>query len=324
MIKKIVFDWRIKLLLEKIVSFFPFGLDYKLYSYFGHKFIDVAVPSTDERIEKGIKNLELIKEQTKIEYQKKHVLELGTGLQGVDILLFYILGCSKIITLDHIMHLRKDLMTLAVDSLKKRLGDISKRFNQNVIALKERIGRIKTDGSLNDLLSSCKIFAYNGVVPKLENIGNKSVDIFYSESCLQRIPMQNLNKIFEVLPLILSENAISFHRIDSNDFNSMYFKNLWRLNYLKYSDFIWSIMTAEKFNSQNRLRENQFISLLESAGLNTLYVESGRREKDIEKLENFPLAKRFQGIELEEIAIAHSKVISTKAPVKKVIRKLDA
>jgi len=324
MIRKIVFDWRIKFLLEKIVSFLPFGLDYKLYSYFGHKFIDVGTADTDERIEKGLQNLELIREKKNFEYQNKTVLELGTGLQGVDILLFYTLGCRKIITLDHIIHLRKDLMIIAINSLRKRIEDISKRFDQHINSLKERMERVKIDGSLDDLLSSCNIFAYDGIVPNLDDIGHKSVDFFYSESCLQRIPFRNLKKIFEVLPSILSDTAVSFHRIDCKDFNSIYFKNLWDLNYLKYSDFLWSLMTTEKFNNQNRLREYEFISLLESAGLNTLYVESGRREKDVEKLKNFPLAKRFQGIKLEEIAIAYSKVISTKAPVIEQIRKMNA
>ncbi len=41
MIKRIFFDWRIKIFLEKTTSFMPFGYDYKMYSHFGHKFLDI-------------------------------------------------------------------------------------------------------------------------------------------------------------------------------------------------------------------------------------------------------------------------------------------
>jgi len=61
MIRKIVFDWRVKLFLEKMVSFIPLGYDYKLYSYFGHKFLHIKNSNPTQRIEKGLANLELIK-----------------------------------------------------------------------------------------------------------------------------------------------------------------------------------------------------------------------------------------------------------------------
>ena len=121
--------------------------------------------------------------------------------------------------------------------------------------------------------------------------------------------------IFQILPKITSTKAISFHRLDTNDFNSMYFDNLWCLRYLKYSDFIWSLMTAEKYNNQNRLREFEFIKIFENAGFNTLYIESKVSKKDIDKLSKIKLLKKYSKIPKKELAITQSKIISTRKNV---------
>lgn len=321
MIRKMAFDWRIKLFLEKMVSVLPFGYDYNLYSYFGHKFLKIKNYDPAPRIEKGLQNLELIRKITGFKCEDAIILELGTGLSGVDILLFYMLGAHRIITLDHKIHLKKELMVSVIRCLYEKLDDVGIRFDQDVEKLQYRLDSIKTNGSLEDLLASCNIFAYSGIIPNIDIVGDNSVDLLYSESCLQRIPTPNLEKIFEILPALICETAISFNRTDTKDFNSIYFKRLWGLDYLRYNDLTWSLMTAEKFNNQNRLRECEFIRLLESAGLNTLYVESFVKPEDVEKLKSFRVAKRFEGIPLEELAIVASKIISVKPYVKEPIHK---
>jgi len=119
-------------------------------------------------------------------------------LHGIDILLFYILGAEKIITLDHEIHLKKELMISAIRCLSEILENIRIRFDQDIERLRYRLNRIKVNGSLEDLLGSCNIFAYNGIIPDISVIAANSVDLVYSESCLQRIPTHNLQKIFRI------------------------------------------------------------------------------------------------------------------------------
>ena len=111
------------------------------------------------------------------------------------------------------------------------------------------------------------------------------------------------------VPLYL--NQVDKGNSSSQLINSIYFKKLWGLNYLKYSNFAWSLITSEKFNNQNRLRECEFLKLIESAGLNTIYIESLLRKDDIKKLKNFPLSKRFRKFTVEEVAVIASKIISS-------------
>jgi len=214
--------------------------------------------------------------------------------------------------LDHISHLKRSLFTLNITAVKDKLSDISNRFSIDINVIKERYKIMNKNGSLREILASCNIEVYEGIVPNLAKLKPNSIDLFYSESCLQRISIGDLNKIFGILPNLLSKNAVSFHRLDTKDFNAIYFSRLWGLNYLKFSDFTWSLLTSKKFNNQNRSREFEFIKYLESAGLKTIYVESYLKKEDIEKLKKFNLAKRFQNMPLEEIAVIASKIISSK------------
>ncbi len=119
--------------------------------------MDIKNFSLNERIEKGLNNLELIREKTKFKYENTTVLELGTSLHGTDLILFYILGCNKIKTLDHISHLNKELMISVIQSLFEKLDNIAIRFGQDIQRLNEKYNRINTQGKLGDLLSSCNI-----------------------------------------------------------------------------------------------------------------------------------------------------------------------
>jgi hypothetical protein len=314
-------DWKVKLIGEKICSFLPFG--YKLASTARNKLVNTEVDCL-ERIDKGLDNLAMIRKLTRFDPENKRILEVGTGRHGIDCLILYVLGAEAIYTFDHVLHLEKDIMASAIEPLRGRLDEISVKFEVDKGEMSERIEKIVTDGSLEDMLSSCntKYFKY-----PIHEAGLKpeSIDLFFSESVLQRIPVDHLKQIIAALSELLSSAGISFHRIDCKDINSQdrfYDSGLWALHYLKYSDFVWNLICSEKFNSQNRLREFEFIDLLENAGLKSLYVESLRKKEDLERLRDFPLSKRFKEMPLEEVAVRCSKIVSTKSYVTDVKRKI--
>jgi len=306
---------------EKICSILPFG--YKLASAARNKMINMDL-NYEERIDKSLDNVAMIKTLTGFDFENKKVLEVGTGRHGVDCLVYYVLGAEAIYTFDHVLHLEKDIMASALGPLRDKLQDIANKFEIDMGAMIDRIGRVDTGGTLADLLISCNIeyFKYPIHAADLEP---GSVDLFFSESVLQRIPTDQLKRVIATVGGLLSSTGMSFHRIDCKDINSQdrhYDAGLWELYYLKYSDLAWNLMSSKKFNSQNRLREIEFIKLMESAGLNTLYVESLRKQSDVEKLRGFPLSKRFREMPLEDVAITCSKVVSTKSDAPETNRKI--
>jgi hypothetical protein len=314
-------DWRVKLLGEKICSFLPFG--YKLASTARNKLVNTEVDCL-ERIDKGLDNLAMIRKLTGFDPENKRILEVGTGRHGIDCLIFYVLGAEAIYTFDHVLHLEKDIMASAIEPLLGRLDDISAEFEVDKSKMVTRIEDIVTDGSLEDMLSSCNTMYFKYPIHEA-GLNPESIDLFFSESVLQRIPIDHLKQVIETLSELLSSTGISFHRIDCKDINSQdrfYDSGLWALHYLKFSDFVWNLICSERLNSQNRLREFEFIDLLESAGVKTVYVESLRKKEDLERLRDFPLFKRFKEMPLEEVAVRCSKIVSTKSNVSDFKRKI--
>jgi hypothetical protein len=314
-------DWRVKMLGEKICSFLPYG--YRLASAARNRMIDMNLNYV-ERIDKGLDNVSMIRTLTGFDFENSRVLEVGSGRHGVDCLLFYLMGAGAIYTFDHVLHLEKDIMAGALKPLREKLGDIARTLDVDAGLLEERIGKVKTDGTLWELLRSCNVRYFRYPI-RSANLEPGSVDLFYSESVFQRIPAEQLKDVIATVGGLLSGRGVSFHRIDCNDINSQvrhYDAGLWQFEYLKYSDFTWNLMCSKKFNSQNRLREIEFIELLEGAGMNTLYVESLRKQRDVDRLREFKPAKRFRDIPPEELAVGCSKVLSTRAAVPEKTRKI--
>jgi hypothetical protein len=314
-------DWRVKMLGEKICSILPLG--YKLASAARNKMVGMQL-DYEERIDKCLDNVAMMRALTGFDLENKTVLEVGTGRHGVDCIVYYTLGAKSICTFDHVLHLEKDVMASAVEPLRSKLDDMSEKLDLDKDRMAGRLNDIKTDGTLADLLTSCKVNYFKYPIHSA-GLEPGSVDLFFSESVLQRIPTNKLKQVIATAGGLLSKTGISFHRIDCKDINSQerhYGAGLWTLHYLKYSDFVWNLMCSKKFNSQNRLREIEFIQLLEAAGLNTMYVESLRRAEDVERLREFPLAKRFRGMPVEEVAVVCSKVVSVKSKIPGKERKI--
>lgn len=314
-------DWRVKMLGEKICSILPFG--YKLASAARSRMLNMEL-DYGERIDKCLDNVAMMRALTDFDFQGKTILEVGTGRHGVDCLVFYMLGAKSIHTFDHVLHLEKDVMVSAIEPLGRMLGDISATLGVDKEEMAGRLYRIKTEGTRADLLDSCNVEYHRYPIDEAR-LEPGSVDLFFSESVLQRIPTGQLKREIDTVGGLISSEGISFHRIDCKDINSQerhYDAGLWTLHYLKYSDVAWRLMSSPKFNSQNRLREFEFIELLEGAGLNTLHVESLRRPEDVEMLREFPLARRFREMPLEEVAVVCAKILSVKTEVPESRRKI--
>jgi hypothetical protein len=300
-----------------VLSFLPNGFDYKIYSFFGKKYLNTNNFDPSTRINKGIDNINLIKEKAGFDIEGKSVLEFGTGAHGIDLILFYINGADCIVSFDHVQHLNIDIIKKTIGYLRDNNDMIAGRLEINKSIVRSRINNLLL---VNNLYSFCKMInasLYEGIVPDQEKFIDSKFDIVYSESCLQRIPLKQFKSILHILQNITSLKSVSFHRLDTKDFNSIYYPKLWCLRYLKYSDFYWNLITSQKFNNQNRLRECEFIDLFEQNNFYPLHIESVVTKDDIDKVKAMKLATRFKDFSSFQLAIKASKIILVRQPTKK-------
>jgi len=143
----------------------------------------------------------------------------------------------------------------------------------------------------------------------------KSIDLFYSDSVLHRIPERDLALLLkDVGERLMRPGALCFHRTDQCDINSHPHidPSLWRLAYLRYPDWYFDAIISGRFNSQNRLRESDFIALLESAGIWILFKDSVIHGEDLERMRTFKVADRFREKSLKDLATVRSTLIGRK------------
>ena len=317
-IKKIARDYRVKLFVQKLVSFLPEELGFQV----NEKLVQLTRGKQDPgfyrfRFEKGLNNIQLLK-KFGFDFYDATILELGTGWHAIDLILFYLVGSQKIYTVDHHLHLndhtlREVLRVLFDDGLwsnkiiAESVNPVLRERVERLMALKEQ--NITVELFLNTI--NVKFFKSKScLVINIKEIVD--VDLFYTESVLQRIPTKDLQvNLRHIARSCLKPGAYSFHRTDQKDINAQDHvdNTLWKFKYLKYNDKYWNLISC-RFNYQNRWRESDFVQTLENVGLSTIDIISECEEADLLKMKTFKVADLFQPYDLKDLATKSSIIIS--------------
>ena len=316
---ELVHDWRVTVAAKKALSvMLPGTLGFKANEACV-RFLRGYVDRTDskKRTEKGIANLALLKRETGVSFNDANVLEIGTGWHGIDLVLFNLVGARRIYTVDHYQH-------LTLQSLRAHTPEILSPWSLQCLSelapgVRERAAALDWEKwtTLSEALRDLNVTALisKSCLTTHLPIPPESIDIWYSESILHRIPQRELALLLsDIAQRLMRHDGICFHRTDQCDVNSHAHidPSLWRLAYLKYPDWFFDAFISGRFNSQNRLRESDFIALLEAAGVRVLFKESVIHEEDLERMRSFTVAKRFRSKSLEDLATVRSTLIGRK------------
>ena len=320
-LKALARDWRVKIAIQNTLSLLPGNAGFRIneqITQFVRGSMEARIESK-KRFLKGIDNIHLIRNNVEeFNLKDRTILELGTGWHGVDLVIFYLLGAKNIITIDHYPHLTLAYMVSTIETLLNNSDVVSRLIELGL--LPDRVSVLEASiaqaSSLAELLKSLEI-DYQIVTSaeyKYLTIKQQPVDFFYSESILHRLPVKHLQDLLQVVSGCLSNDAVIFHRTDQSDINAQRHVDteLWALNYLRYSEWFFNLFMSGKFNSQNRLRESDFLQLLDESGMSPIYLESHCRKDDMDRLRNFKVARRFKDKTIEDLSVKHSKIVCKK------------
>lgn len=305
----------VKLAIQWVLSCLPVPIGFRL----NQAMVNIAVGKFHHRgdlkarIEKGLRNLRLLHRKTGLQLDRRIVLEWGTGWHGIDLILFFLLGAERIHTVDHWANLEKTTMLAVIDRFRESdvrellfagesVGELGPQ-EQRLATLE----RLNCDLRLGELLDALHVTYHVASNCRAQSLGlpRREIDLFYSESVLQRIPEVELRSNLQFVGSeLLRDGAAVFHRTDQKDINTQDHLDarLWGLDYLRYSDAFFKLFLSNRFASQNRMRESDFLDALSAAGINTIYLESYYDPADLARLETFPLAKRFRQKNLQDLA----------------------
>ncbi|TYP95626.1 hypothetical protein LX73_0941 [Fodinibius salinus] len=284
----------------------------RLESLYGEQ--DVDGQYYHQRIVRGINHFDNFYHDLS---EKENFLEFGTGSACIDLVIAYLLGFEKIITCDINDHISLNYLK-SINLFEEHLDKLSQNFSIKKKVLLKRFDKIRDINNKNTFFDRLNItfLKFN----ELEDFNIDKIDVWYSISNLQRIPLENLLQYSKIATKALKRNGIAYHKVDCNDIHSQphypFSSNkIHRLDYLKYQDSVWKLLNNKKYGCQNRIRYPQYMTLFEGLSMSPSNLQLYVDQEDIDYVEKrMSLPASFKYMTPKQIAVTHFKVILKKEP----------
>ncbi len=299
--------WKVKVLIQFILSKIPLG------EKINHGFQKMN-GSHDEQTIRG-KIITLAETMAKINehvpLEGATVVEIGTGWVPISSLLFYLMGAKVCHTYDHVPHVRYQLMQMLLRSIEGQQKELSKITSISHEVLATRLARLTEAANLEEYFTKANIIYHapgDGAATGLED---KSVDLVYSNAVLEHVPKKVVYGVTMECKRILKKSGVAYHLIGLHDHYADFDKRISKVNFLKYSERVWSFFVKNKISYHNRLREKQFLDIIKECGGKVVWQENKVNPDDIDLLKTMKIAGTFQEMSPEELAIYKTELIST-------------
>ena len=192
------------------------------------------------------------------------------------------------------MNSKKICQKIATFDLQRIASKYKIKFESNRINSFK--GIIENSKDLNQILKELNV-DYKIILPaEYSNLHHlNQIDLFYSESVLQRINVKFLDNLMLSLFQKMNYKSIFFHRTDQCDVNAqehiVKIKN--RLSYLRFNTFFFSLINSPKLNNQNRLREFEYIDLFKRNNFQIIYLFNRYSKKDLDYVKNSKIQNKY-------------------------------
>tara|TARA_B100002019_G_scaffold240306_1_gene215947 strand:+ start:1401 stop:2327 length:927 start_codon:yes stop_codon:yes gene_type:complete len=306
-------NWKIKSIIQNIVSFLPTNISYELYYKIQRNFGELKNINPESRIKGAIDIFDYIRDADR-EFKNKIFFEVGTGRIPIIPIALWIMGAKKIYTVDVNPYLKIELIKECIDSILENQNYYFSLFGERIY--EKRLSELifyfskNNDLELDQYLNFFNIYyMYQIDKSKFDNLNGK-IDYHISFTVLEHVPKKDLFNIFDYGNKIVKKNGIFIHRIDYSDHFSHSDNKISSINFLKYSDIYWKFYGDNKYMYTNRLRHDDFLEFYNKIEHKLLKIDlfiNKNLDKRLLKLD-----KRFQHKDNKVIQTEGSWIISEK------------
>jgi len=309
-------SWKVNLIKHAMVGLFPSRIQ-ELIRNTKRKFSPHQVPQhiIDWTVENAIYQVEMVK-KAGINPKGKRFLELGPGWYPVVPFIFHLSGASSVIMVDKHRLMDDFTFSKTAQFLLEKKELLCNRLNLDADHVERTLNTLKNLSLKDGMSYICG--SYLAPMDILENkLDKHSIDIITSRAVIEHIPPSEVALIFFEFKRLLKNEGVMNHIIDNSDHWQHDDAEISKLNFLKYSKKVYSII--EKAHPQqymNRLRHKQYIVMFEAAGFKINIDDSVPDKKALEELKDLTVHKDFKNFTDDELAIITSyltlKPISNK------------
>ena len=237
----------------------------------------------------------------------QEILEIGSGWYPVIPLMMHVAGAKLIRLTDVEPLLDRQTLLDAIDFLLDRKSDLATRLGVES-ALIEQSLMVAGDGSLASMLQRLGMTYSAPFHPEQSSL---KVDAIVSHTVLEHIPRDVLASLFHWCRQCLRPSGLASHGIDNSDHRANLDKSLSRLDFLRYSDAAWRLLSIGDYT--NRLRHQDYKDMLEHQGFEICFERAVVDDGSAEEVRHLPVFGRFNERDASELATLWSHFVARPA-----------
>lgn len=301
--------WQHKARIQKICASVPLGN--ALYVLLQKKFGNLSV-NPMKRIPTQVKMTQWLLDQG-LEATDKTFFEVGTGHIPVAPIGFFLSGACSVITVDLYRRLDWDLTQKTLSWIVEHRQELEPLYQKivDLSVFRQRIDVIqKYQSNPGAFFEQAGITYHSPADAAKTDLQDGSVDIHFSTTTFEHIPLNVLQDIMREARRILSPEGAAIHFIDLSDHFQHQDQTIAAINFLRFNEQEWERIGGNQFSYCNRLRASDYITMFKSLSFEALRVERKVDEESLAALrQGFPLDKQFQGYERENICTTSLSVL---------------
>ncbi len=288
--------WRHKAIVQNLLAGLPPGIGNQVYYYLQSRYGGLRTPTPVSRLIGGVEIARRIHRRGQ-SVESKVFVEVGTGHQLNLPLSLWLCGAAQIITVDLNPYLKPELVMNDLEYLRAHQAQVHELYAGLPASrfLDRRLAQVLACASLEELMATtCTRYMAPADASRLA-LAPASVDYHVSFTVLEHIPPSGLRGIFQEARRLLRPDGLLVHYIDFTDHFAHSDPTISSVNFLQFSDREWERLAGNRFMFHNRLRVDEFRTLLLALGLEILELETRVDERALAEMRNgFALDKRFQ------------------------------
>lgn len=307
--------WRVKGIIQKTLSLVPFGVranDVLQRSVGSFRRFDAEATGKVEDFRLMARQLRV----TNVPIEGARFLEIGSGWYPTLPICLYLVGAQRVLTYDLVRHLQPDLTRKLVARLATEVASIAEAAGVYAGLCEARRARLQaslsTGASIGDASEGCIEYRAPADAAATE-LPQQSIDVVFSNSVLEHIPLVVLDAIFAESWRILRPGGVVFHSVNCGDHYAYTDPSVNQLHYLQYSERWWRMLWNNDLQYQNRLRAVDFINLARKHDLEIVRDTTKVAPERLAELHALPrVAREFRGYTPEELCVTTIDFIARK------------
>ena len=306
--------WYLKAIIQKTISFLPFR---NRINFFFQKYVTRGVDLNEEHFFNKFSHLcdhlEHYQQQSgKDDLEGIACLELGTGWYPIIPLGYFLKGAARVYSVDISAHLTQATFLRCLEEMERH----EERIRAGLGTIREDrwqlLRNIRREySSYQSLDEICKLIHFSPIVADARelDIPDNDIQLISSNNTYEHIYSEVLGGIIKNLWRLLAPGGLMSHFIDMSDHFAHMDSSIDIYNFLRFTETQWQ-MIDNSIQPQNRWRLQHYRELYQELGIP--FMESKLRPGDTALVSATPLVPPFSAMPLEEVAISHGYMLSTK------------